>query len=230
MRRLLRVALLVLLAFLIQSTVLPYFKLGGVQPDLMHVALLAIGLCGTPYMAVATGLYAALLLEVLGGDLPGLTAVLALGAPCFGLLVSWWLKKLSLPGNRRRERAIRLAAPVLSAGLFIAGKVLIYLFYFYLTGAEIGAAHLLRVLWAVVLAMLLALPVLPFARGFVLRERDQTFIAKRLSKRREKRKNRQAKQPGDGSIKEMLKESFSMAEPPEADDPEEVKQTDEQGG
>ncbi|MDR0897697.1 MAG: hypothetical protein LBN04_07555 [Oscillospiraceae bacterium] len=227
MRRLVRVALLVVLAFLIQSTVLPYLKVGGVQPNLMHVLLLGIGLCGMPYMAITTGLFAALLLEVLSGDLPGLTAVLALGAPCFGLLVSRWLGKLSLPGNRRRERLIRLAAPALSAGLFIAASELVYLAYFYLTGMEIDLAHILRVLFAAVLAMLIALPVLPFARGFVLRPADQTFIAKRRQRRRDKRANRQAKQAGKGTVKEMLKESFSMASLPE-DNPQEVKQTDEQ--
>jgi hypothetical protein len=228
MRRLLRVVLLVVLGFLLQSTVLPYFKVGGVQPDLMHVVLLAIGLCGMPYMAVATGLFAALLLEVLSGDLPGLTAVLALGAPCFGLLAHWWLGKLALPGSRLRERIIRLAAPVLSAGLFIAAKELIYLGYFYLTGTEIGFSHVLRLLWAAVLAMIIALPVLPYVRAFVLRPADQTFIAKRRAKRGEKRANRQAKQTDESSFKEMLKESFSMAALPTETDAPEVKQTDEQ--
>ncbi|MDR0928394.1 MAG: hypothetical protein LBM74_01610 [Oscillospiraceae bacterium] len=230
MRRLLRVVLLVVLAFLIQSIVLPYLKLGGVQPDLLHVTLLAIGLCGRRYMAVTTGLFAALLLEVLSGDLPGLTAVLALAAPCFGLLASWWLGKLEMPGSRLREKLIRLAAPALSAGLFIAGQELIYLAYFYLTGMEIDFAHILRLLWAALLALLIALPVVPFVRGFVLRPADQTFIAKRREKRREKRKNRQARHTDKSSLSAMLKESFSMADLPAETEPPEVKQTDEQDG
>jgi len=98
-----RIIMTVLLAFLIQSTALPHLRIGGRIVDLIVITGYTIGYAAGAYAGLTAGLLSALIMEVLAGDLPGLTAVLCFAAGGFGAWSAARLIRLSIPGKRVLE-------------------------------------------------------------------------------------------------------------------------------
>lgn len=188
MRNAARSLFVLTLSFLLQSTALPYLKIGSVMIDLVVISLFAVGYAQGMYAALTAGLYMALIMEVLGGELAGFTTVFCLGAAALGAYVEPRIRGYSRAGKRGRERVLRLIAPILIVGLFTLTKESVFAIYFYLTGAEIRGIHIFRILLSGVLAAFFSFLLLSPICNFVTRPRDKTFIAKWREKRRARRK------------------------------------------
>lgn len=186
MRKALRVVVAVLTAYLLQATVLPYFKINGVMLDLVSITLCSIGFAAGPYVGLTAGLFGALLLEVLGGDLSGYTAVYCIVAGGFGAWIAIRVRNFKRVGNRALEKLVKRFAPMVAFGVFELAKETIYVIYFYLTGVDIVFIHIFRVLIAGLETMLFSLVLMPLIRGFVLRGPEDTLLAKWLRKRQAK--------------------------------------------
>ncbi len=184
MRKALRVTFSLLAAFLVQSTVLPYFKAGGVLLDLVTVALFTAGYALGPYAGVTAGLFAALLMESLTGDLGGLAAVACVASGAVGAWAAARLKRYVRPGNRLKERIVRQFGPMVLVGLFVMGKESVNVVYFYLTGVDVSFVHAFRVVFAGCWAALWSLLLIPALVRFLLRKPEETFVAKWAAKRR----------------------------------------------
>ncbi|MCL1964751.1 MAG: hypothetical protein FWF69_06795 [Firmicutes bacterium] len=183
MRKALRVTFVVLLAFLLQSTILAYFKAGGVMLDLMVITLCSVGYACGIYVGTTAGLLGALVMEALAGDLHGLMAVTCVCAGGYGAWIAGRLQAFTRVGNRMQERLIKRFAPMLGVGLFIILKEGIYVVYFYLSGVEIAFVHIFRMVFAGIEAALASLLLLPLTYWFLLRSPKDTFFARWLAKR-----------------------------------------------
>lgn len=192
MRKAIRVTVAVLLAYLLQATALPYLKINGVMLDLVSVTLFTIGYALGLYAGLSAGLLAALIMETSTGDLSGITAFACVTAGIVGVVLKRWLAKLSMPGNRTREKLIRRYAPIVVVGAFCWAKEAVYVVYFYLTGVEIEFMHIVRFLIAGLEAMAASLVLLPLIGNLLTRAPGHGIIARRLRKRRLRRKPKQA--------------------------------------
>ena len=227
MRRALRVLVAVLSAYLIQAIILPDFKIAGVMLDVITITLYACGFSLGMYAGIAAGLLGAMILETVGGDLAGLTSVLCVTAGVWGAWVHRRLSAFSLVGNRRRERLIKRFTPMLAVGAFIVCKELLYLAYFYLTGVDIVFIHIFRVVFAGVLGAAASLALLPLWRFFLLRRAEDTLLARRIRRHREKKEGGQTSPETPDSrgkkfaraFRAGLREGF-MAEPETAEAPD----------
>lgn len=188
MRRALRVVFVVLLAFLVQSTILPYFKLNGVMFDLMSITLFTVGYALGAYIGIMAGALAGLIMEVSSGDLPALTAIVCVAAGGLGAYIAYRLRLFSLPGKRPVEHTIKRFAPMAVLLLFEMGKELIYIAYFYLTGMDISFLQFSRMLIAGIEVGLFSLILVPLLYNFLLRKPEDTFLARWLRKRQAKRR------------------------------------------
>lgn len=184
MRRALRVTAAVLLAYLIQATMLPYFKVNGVMLDLMSITLITVGFSRGAYVGFTGGLLAALLMEVATGDLAGLTAVSCISAGAYGAWLAKRVREYTKVGNRRQERLVKQLSPMAAAGLFVGLKDAVYVIYFYLTGVDIVFIHIFKVVISVVETALISLLFMPLLNGFLLRKREETLLFKWIVKRR----------------------------------------------
>lgn len=188
MRKVARVVVAVVLSFLLQSTVLPYLKLGRVMLDLMSITLFTIGYALGLYAGVMGGLLGAMIMEVLGGNLPGLSAAACLAAGAFGAWMAMRIRGLTLVGRRGLEGIIKRFAPMVLIALFVLVHEFINLAYFYLTGTDITFSLVFKVLLAAFWAGVFSLVLMPLIYGFVRRKREDTLIAKWV--RRQKARNR----------------------------------------
>ncbi len=170
MRKAFRSLLMLLGAYLIQCTILPYFKVNGVMLDLISITLYTIGFSMGYYAGVMAGFFEALVLEVVGGDLPGLTSVICVVAGALGAYVAVRVGKIHKVGNRGLERTIKQFAPMVGVAIFGAAKELVYLAYFYLTGVTIGFSHFFRVIIAGVEVLLLSVVLIPVGYGLLMRK------------------------------------------------------------
>lgn len=170
MRKVYRSVLMLLCAYLIQSTILPYFKVNGVMLDLISIALYTIGFSMGYYAGVMAGLFEALVLEVVGGDLPGLTSIACVVAGAFGAYLAIRIGKIQKVGKRGLERTIKQFAPMVGIGIFVAAKEIVYLGYFYLTGVSIGFSHVSRVIIATVEVIMFSLVLIPVGYGLLMRK------------------------------------------------------------
>lgn len=198
MRKAIRVTVLVLVAYLIQTTMLSHLKVSGVMIDLVPVVLFTIGYVLGPYPGLMAGLMAGLLLEISYSDLAGLTAALCLIAGGLGAWSAVRLSAYDLPGRRKLERNIKRYAPIVVMILYELGKETIYLVYFYLTGMDVLTAHWIRLFVAGLLVGLASVVVMPFVRHMLTRKPEDTFFAKRRRKWKarleEKKKEKELKE------------------------------------
>lgn len=187
MRRAARAGCAVLLAYLLQSTVLPYLKVRGVEPELILVVLFGLGASLGMYGGLCAGLSAALILETAGGNIPVFSTVFCVGAGVFGAFTAKRLNELSLPGNRGRERMLRRYAPKAAVALLVLAKELLYIIYFFLTGVTISGIHIFRTVFSAVEAGAIALLVLPLVswwiahQGKTRAERKAEKLAEKLT-------------------------------------------------
>lgn len=193
MRRALRTAFVVMLAFLVQSIILPHFKINGVILDLIVITLYTIGYALGPYAGITAGLLCALVMEVLSGDLPGLTAVLCIGAGAVGFWSAQRIRQFRRPGRRAMEQNIKRFAPVVAVALYEMAKEALYVVYFYLTGMDIVFRHVFQTVWAGVEVGLFSLLLIPLIAGFLLRRPEDTWLARRIRKRQARAKARPVK-------------------------------------
>lgn len=184
MRKGIRGTIVLLLAYLVQATVLNHFKISGVMIDLIAVTLFAIGYYLGVFASAAGGLLMALIMETLTGELSGFISVFCIAASALGAYVEPKFRHFERPGKRRQDRLIKWLAPIVSVGLFVIAREAIYTVYFYLTGVEIRLAHIMRMLLSGILASGLALPLFPVIGGFVHRPIEDSFLGKRLLKRK----------------------------------------------
>lgn len=188
MRKAARIVFALLLAYAVQATMLPYFRINGIILDAITVVLYTAGFACGMYAGIVTGLFGALLLEVLSGDLPGLTAVMAVATGGFGYYMARWTSRYARKDNRRLERLIKGAAPVIAVGFLVLIREIIFLLYFYLTGAELQAMHIFRAVQCSFITMLCALLLIPVVSRFILRKAEDTWFAKWRKRRRNRKK------------------------------------------
>lgn len=186
MRKAFRVAVVVLLAFLLQSTLLPLFKINGIIIDLMSIVLFSTGYAFGLYSGLTAGVFSALIMESISGDLPGLTAVICVGAGGAGAWVGTKVKEVELPGQRRLERRIKRYAPMVLICVFVMLKEFLYIVYFYLNGMEMSLYHLGQMIQSGVYTGAAALAVHPLLQWYLARKPGETLVARVKARRREK--------------------------------------------
>ncbi len=191
MRQAIRTGVAIAFAFLFQSTILPFFRIQGVLIDLLTITVFAAGYAGGLYTGIVGGLGAALLLEVISGDLSGLVTVAAVAAGAWGALTAKNLHKISLAGRRNIEKVIRRLGPMISVGLFCAAKELVYALYFYLTGVDFTWYHAGVVLLSGLIGLVASIVLLPAIQGFMCRAPEDTFIARWNKRRKAREKTKQ---------------------------------------
>lgn len=189
MRKALRVAALTVLAYLVQATVLPYFKISGVMLDLVSITLFSIGFSAGYYPGLMAGLLEAWLMEAVSGDLPGLTAAICVLAPLFGAYIAVKIenihitnietRSLSIEGRpvqaryvevskwRNFKRAMKRFGPMIAVGGYVLAKEAVYATYFSLTGVDLQFIHYFRVFIAGIYAMIFSLALVPLIYRFL---------------------------------------------------------------
>lgn len=199
MRKALRAGGAIVLAYLLQATVLPYFKVRGVQLDLLTITIFALGSVLGMYGGLCAGLLSALILESIGGGIAGITSAFCLGAGAAGAYIVKKTESLSLPGKRERERLIRRFAPTVALTLFVLAKELLFVVYFFLTGVTVSPIHIFRMVFAALEAGVFSLALAPLLRAWLLHkpktraekraEKAEAFAppARKKEKRRDKR-------------------------------------------
>ena len=193
MRKALRIVYALLLAYLVQAIMLPYFRVQGVVPDIVSVVLYTAGFTGGLYTALMTGAFGALVLEVLSGDLQGLTALTAVALPVVGMYVGIWTGRYIRNDNKRLERTVKRVVPIIAIGMPIALREAIFLIYFYLTGTELMLIHFVRLLICIVLTIACNFLLLSVTYRFILRDAKNTFLAKRIQKWKKRKKPKETK-------------------------------------
>lgn len=193
MRKVVRVIVGVLLAYLLQTTVLTHFKINGNMLDMVSIMLFSIGYALGLYAGLMAGLLEALILEVLSGDLPGLTAFLCVAAGAAGAWIAVMLRRVEVAGNRGLERIIKRFGPMAMVGVFVIAKETIYVAYFYLTGMEVSGWHVWRIITAGLEAAIASILLLPLIFNMTRRRPEDTMIAKWKKRRRAKREAKPAK-------------------------------------
>lgn len=188
MRKIVRAAGALLLAYMLQATVLPYFRIGGMLLDLISITLFTLGYVQGLYAAIVAGMACALIMEVLSGDLSALISVFCVAAGVLGALAAPRVDQVSVPGRRGLERQIKRFAPMVLIAAFVMVKELLYVGYFYLTGINLTFMHFYRPLVAGLYAGACALAVVPFLTGFLKRDPQDTMLARRRRRRAEKKK------------------------------------------
>jgi len=207
MRKAMRAFLVLLTAYLLQTTVLPHLKIGGVMVDLGTIALFAAGYYLGTYGAVISGLLMGLWMETLTGELGGLIAIVCLATSSIGAYTAHRFGGLDRAGKRNMDRLVRWFVPAIIASLIIVGRESIYLVYFYLTGVEIRPIHFFRVALAGLIVGGAAVPLLPLIGGFMLRTRENAYLARRI----ERWKNR--KKPSPIALTAPVAEIAEVREP-----------------
>lgn len=197
MRKAVRVTVAVLLAYLLQAIVLPHLKINGVILDITTITLFSIGYSLGPYAGLTAGMLSGLIMEVVSGDLPGLTAAVCVAAGGFGTVFAKKIHNINRPGQRRVEHNLKRFLPIVLIALFELVKESIYIGYFYLIGTEIVLRHFGRVLWASLEVGLAALVLMPVIIRFLRRRPEDTLLAKWRSKRQ--LHEQMAEQTGDAS-------------------------------
>lgn len=197
MRQYARVTLVVVISYLIQSTILPYLKIGGVILDLITIALFAVGHTMGPYVAVPAGVLCALIMEVSSGDLPGLTTVYCLAAAGLGAWLVWYLPRKT-EQLRDQGRMVQKYAPMALLAVIAFAKELVYVAYFYLTGMEMGWSHLVRCLLSGLIVGAASFALFPLIRGYLRRRPEDTLLARWLRRRKARRRPKSVDKEAEG--------------------------------
>lgn len=207
MRKVLRAGAAILLAYLLQSTVLTYLKVRGAQMDVMTVTLFCLGSVFGIYGGLCSGLTASFIMEAMSGSIPVFSTVFCTGAGLAGALIVQKTDALSLPGNRGRERMIRRFAPKAAVLLLVLLKESLYLIYFFLNGVSLGYIHFFRAVFTAVEAALLMFVLQPLVRWWILHEPKtrEEKKAERLAYEAEKPKKKKAREKKtDSFLNELM--------------------------
>lgn len=189
MRKAIRVAVLVLLSYLVQASLLSSFKLNGVMVDLMTITVYTIGYAYGVYAGITAGTAVSMIVEVTSGDPAGLSVVYV----AIGFLGYWLVRQMRMfqrAGSRTLEQNIKRVAPMVFLALIVIAKESVYLAYFYLTGMDIALGHVLKVLLAGVVTGIAGIVLLPLMFRILRRGPEDTFIGKWKARRKEKGKGK----------------------------------------
>lgn len=125
------VAAIVSLGLVLQSSLLPFWEVKGVKPDLLLVMLVGMGFCGGNPLGISVGFIVGLLVDVLYGQALGLHALqymlIGFGAGLFYNKITY--AKLLYP-------------MMLTIGACLIKNILLY-FYLFFTQTEVGAGAFL---------------------------------------------------------------------------------------
>ncbi len=150
----LRIALIVLLAVIVQVSFLSYITVFGTSPNVIPVVVAVLGLLGGAVIGAVCGFAAGLLLDSV--------LLQTLGLSSLALLLVGYL------GGRYRESfeiGGRMVAPLLVGGLAMIGAAAFAAIQLLLgVDAEVSIAFLREIAVQGVLAVLLALPLYPLVR------------------------------------------------------------------
>lgn len=221
MRKALRAGAAILLAYLLQSTVLTYLKVRGAQIELMTVTLFFLGSVLGMYGGVCSGLAAAFIMEALGGNIPVFSTVFCVGAGVAGAVIVRRTDALSLPGNRGREQLIRRFAPKAAVLALVLLKEGLYLIYFFLNGVSLGYIHFFRAFFTAAEAGLLAFILQPLIRWWMLHkpktraERKAERLAYEAEEAKEKKKKKRKKKQDSFMSELMARPEAEKEEAPE---------------
>lgn len=193
MRTILRIVFVILLAFLLQSTLLPYLRIAGMLPDVITITLFTVGFSLGLYYGLMTGVFCALIMEVASGELPALISVICLLAAALGAISVKRIDRIQMPGRRGVERRVKQLAPMILIALFVMAKELLYSAYFYLVGMRLSLMHLMRPIAGGLYTGVSALLVFPVVSGFLLRKPEDTMVARWQKRRREKKEAKPVK-------------------------------------
>ncbi|MDR0397372.1 MAG: hypothetical protein LBH66_08735 [Oscillospiraceae bacterium] len=196
-----RKAFALVAAYLIQVTLAPYFKVGGVSPDLVLCTLVALSasMARPDYRTLwrallgsTVGLGAALLMEVMRKEPPGFTTVICVLAGAGACLLPPVIERRLTPGRfsrRRRERIMRFL-PCVMIGAAALAKESLMVVYFYLRGVSISFTHIWRVLLAATLNLSLGFAGYHLLIRWAYCEPGNTWAAKAMQRRRAAKRRR----------------------------------------
>lgn len=153
--RVITTMLFLLLAYLIQACLIPYLKIGGVQPNIIFGYIAVITVLYGSWYSVATGVFAGLLVETLLSALPVVNAVaypaLAFAAAQF---LAYKPERAMKPAkSARAEKLQKLYTPFLRVLIGAAFMTLLYeiifIVFYFLSGIPITFTHVFKALGAV---------------------------------------------------------------------------------
>ena len=165
MRKYLSPTLFVLVAFILDTSVVPRFYQGVFSVPLMLVAVLLIGMAGGHSLGLLFGTLGGLLLDITTGTLGMMTFFFMAVGFLVGLMLKTLVKPVELPtrSNVRRARLRRVGWPF---GLVLLGEtVLLIIQYFYT--ARFEWAYVLNLLVRTTIVTLLTWLFYPLAARLI---------------------------------------------------------------
>ncbi|GHU73023.1 hypothetical protein AGMMS49992_10300 [Clostridia bacterium] len=197
-----RKTLAILGAYLIQTTVLPYLRIGGVTPDLTLGVLVALAASMAQpqdrvpwrvFLGVTVGLGVALLMEVTRKEPPGFTTVICALMGAAACLLPPAVERRLPPGRFSAKRRAQLMnfLPCVMIGMAALLKESLMVVYFYLRGVSIGFTHVWRVLWAALLNLGLGFAGYHLLIRWVYCMPGETWFAKAGRRRQQARRRRE---------------------------------------
>ena len=153
----LRASLVVFVAAMFQTVVVPPFVLGGGAPDVLLIVVVSLGLLRGSTAGAVLGFAGGLVVDLLTLNTLGVTSLVL-------TLAGFWAGRYGETTGRGRR-----FAPLLAVGAITVLAALFSLVLHYLLGDEIVVRHALVTVLVptVLLNLLLALPVHALVRGFV---------------------------------------------------------------
>ena len=159
-RKLIKVALLTLLAYLLQATTAQYISFQGVAPNLALAIIAVITVAMGRKYAFLTSLSVGYLMEIMMRELDYLSLILYPVCAMIGALVFSDKSERKLEEERTTgRRSIQLHAHIrtpLCAALSATVYETVHLLYIYLSGVTVEGSHIWRALIDVVYTMLIA--------------------------------------------------------------------------
>lgn len=177
-----RMLILLLLAYLLQVSVMPYFQLAGVTPSLIITTLSVVVVAFGKLRGFWAGAFFGIILEAMQPTRPMLNLMLY---PVISILCGVMFSNKSsqqLEYERSIGKAGRDTSPLVRTPLACLVGILLYevvnIVYIYLRGSDIGMSHIWRgmldVILTVGLCVLLMLPMRGFIGAKYERELDNT--------------------------------------------------------
>lgn len=197
-----RVAFALVAAYVLQTTLLSYLRIGGVTPDLLLAAVvtLAASLCTSDdnivwraLVGLIVGLFAALMVEATGKEPPGLTtAALGLSGAAACMLPGYVERNLH-PGRWTPKARARIMAalPYIMICALSLGKEALMVVLFYLRGVAIQRIHMYRVLFAGALNLAAGMAGSRALTAWVECPPNNTWAARWLRRRETSRRRRE---------------------------------------
>lgn len=189
MKRVLKAAFLVVLAYLIQGSIMPYLKIFGKSPNLLMSVIAITSVAYTPVMAFGVAALTGILKETLMPTIPGMEVIIypALGflaTVLFGDKSERKLEQEIAAGKKGQNLPAHLRTLFSVAFLMVIYEI-VYLIYVYLAEGLLPVNMVFGALWSVVYTLLLTL-VMMLPIRYVL-GMYSAFKEKRKMRKKEKK-------------------------------------------